>query len=78
MNVAHVDRRDPDVSRARRTALYVAFALATAGVGLLVHALISGPRLELLLVSLGLVAGAALIGLLVQAPGGSVVVRNRD
>ena len=78
MNVAQVDGRDPAVSRARRTALCVAFALAMAGLGLLVHALVNGARLELLLVSLGLAAGAALIGLLAHAADGSVVVRNRD
>jgi hypothetical protein len=78
MNVAHVDGRDPDPSRARRAALYVALALAMAGLGVLIHALINGPRLELLLVSLGLATGAALIGLLAQTPGANVVVRNRD
>ena len=77
MNVAHVDSRE-DVSRPRRAAFYVALALAAAGLGLLVHAVLSGPRLELLLVALGLATAAALVGLLAQAPGGSVVVRHRD
>ena len=78
MSVAQIDGRDPDTSRARRAARYVAFALAMAGLGLVVHAMVNGARLELLLVSLGLAAGAALIGLLAYTPGGSVVVRNRD
>jgi hypothetical protein len=76
MNVAHVDSREVP-SRPRRAAFYVALALAAAALGLVVHALLSGPRLELLLVSLGLAAAAALVGLLAQAPGG-MVVRHRD
>jgi K+ transporter len=46
--------------------------MAVAGAGLLLQALVSDARFELVVLALGLVAGAAVIGLLVLTPGLSV------
>jgi hypothetical protein len=56
----------------RRLALVAAWVMAVAGAGLLLQALVSGARFELVVLALGLAAGAALIGLLVLIPGLSV------
>jgi hypothetical protein len=64
MNVTQVGRGRPGASPHRRTSLLAAGGLALVGVGLLTLAVLDGARLELLLASLGFVAGAALVALL--------------
>ena len=56
----------------RRVALVATCVMAVTGAGLLLHALVSGARFELVVLALALGAGAALIGLLVLTPGLSV------
>ena len=46
--------------------------MAIAGAGLLLQAVVSDARFELVVLALGLAAGAAVIGLLVLTPGLSV------
>jgi hypothetical protein len=48
------------------------------GFGLLVHAVLHGARLEILLAALGFAAGAALVGLLMSSPTGTIVVLHDD
>jgi hypothetical protein len=62
-----------DPRSTRRFALVAAWVMAVAGAGLLLQALVSGARFELVVLALGLAAGAALIGLLVLTPGLSVI-----
>ena len=57
---------------ARRVALVATCFMAVAGAGLLLHAVVSGARFELVVLALALAAGAALIGLLALTPGLSV------
>jgi len=78
MNVTPLDAAGPHAPASRRAARYVALGLAVAGAALLVRAIVSGARLEVLLVALGLAAAAALIGLLAAGDTGDVVVRSRE
>jgi hypothetical protein len=77
MNVTQVDAGGSRASASRRMARVLAVVLAVGGVALLVHAIVTGARLELLLVALGLAAAAALIGLLAASPTSDVVVRHK-
>lgn len=52
--------------------------MAGAGVGLLAHAAVTGPRFEQIVAALGLAAGAAVVGLLVLGHGGLTVTRDDD
>ena len=74
MNATHVspERGPTDPRPTRRVALVAAWVMAVAGAGLLLQALVSDARFEMVVLALGLVAGAALIGLLVLTPGLSV------
>ncbi|MET0883109.1 MAG: hypothetical protein ABWZ13_03075 [Acidimicrobiales bacterium] len=74
MNATRVspEQGSTDPRSTRRLALLVAWVMAVAGAGLLLQALVSGARFELVVLALGLAAGAALIGLLVLTPGLSV------
>ena len=64
MNVTQVGRGESGAAPHRRTSRLAAGGLALVGVALLALAALDGARLELLLASLGLVAGAALVALL--------------
>lgn len=74
MNATHAprERGSTDPGSTRRVALVAAWVMAVAGAGLLLQALVSDARFELVVLALGLVAGAAVIGLLVLTPGLSV------
>jgi K+ transporter len=74
MNATHAprERGSTDPRSTGRVALVAAWVMAVAGAGLLLQALVSDARFELVVLAFGLVAGAALIGLLVLTPGLSV------
>ena len=62
----------PAKRRRLPVALVATCVMAVAGAGLLLHAVVSGARFELVVLALALAAGAALIGLLALTPGLSV------
>ena len=74
MNATDVstERGSTNPRSTRRLALVAAWVMAVTGAGLLLHALLSGARFELVVLALGLAAGAAVIGLLALTPGLSV------
>lgn len=74
MNAAHVTPAPSSTAAGstRRFAFVAICVMAVAGAGLLLHAVVSGARFELVVLALALAAGAALIGLLVLTPGLSV------
>ncbi|HEY5886829.1 MAG TPA: hypothetical protein VIT24_03825 [Acidimicrobiales bacterium] len=74
MNATQVTpgRGSPAAGSTRRIAFVTTCVLAVGGAGLLLHAVVSGARFELVVLALALVAGAALIGLLALTPGLSV------
>ena len=78
MNATHVTRRPSRTAAGstRRFALVAIGVMAVAGAGLLLHALVSGARFELVVLALALAAGAALIGVLVLPPPGLSVTRD--
>jgi hypothetical protein len=64
MNVTPVGRMESGAPSHRRSARLAVGGLALVGVGLLGLSALNGARLELVLASLGFVAGAALVALL--------------